>query len=138
VIVLDTNVLSEPLRPQPNPTVLAWLDAQAVETLYLTSVSLAELRFGIAALPPGRRRQTLHDRLEGDVLPVFADRTLSFDAQATLAYAALRAEARAAGRAIGDFDALIAAIAQTHGFAVATRDGAPFHAAGIDVIDPFE
>jgi toxin FitB len=138
VIVLDTNVLSEPLRPQPNPTVLAWLDAQTVETLYLTAVSLAELRLGIAALPPGRRRQTLHDRLERDVLPVFADRTLSFDVEATAAYAALRAEAGAAGRAIGDVDALIAAIARTQGFIVATRDGAPFRAAGLDVIDPFE
>ncbi|MEZ5121801.1 MAG: type II toxin-antitoxin system VapC family toxin [Solirubrobacterales bacterium] len=137
MIVLDTNVLSEPLRQRPHAGVVAWLDAQAVETLYVTTVSVAELRFGVAALPEGKRRQTLHDRIEGEVLPAFAMRILSFDEDATVAYAALRAEARAAGQAIGDFDALIAAIARTRGFAVATRDTAPFRVAGVAVIDPF-
>jgi predicted nucleic acid-binding protein len=137
VIVLDTNVLSEPLRQRPHAGVVAWLDAQAVETLYLTTISLAELRFGVAALPEGKRRQILHDRIEREVLPVFAMRTLGFDDDATVAYAALRAEARAAGQAIGDFDALIAAIARVRGFAVATRDTAAFRAAGVAVIDPF-
>lgn len=137
MIVLDTNVLSEPLRQRPHAGVVAWLDAQAVETLYVTTVSVAELRFGVAALPEGKRRQALHDRIEGEVLPAFAMRILSFDEDATVAYAALRAEARAAGQAIGDFDALIAAIARTRGFAVAARDTAPFRVAGVAVIDPF-
>jgi toxin FitB len=138
VIILDTNVISEPLRPRPAAGVVAWLDAQVVETLYLTTISLAEVRYGIACLPKGRRRQRLHDRFEGEFLPLFNGRTLAFDEPATTAYAALRATARAQGRAIGDFDALIASIARATGFTVATRDTAPFAAAGITVVNPFD
>jgi toxin FitB len=138
VIILDTNVISEPLRPKPSADVVAWLDAQAVETLYLTAISLAEVRYGIACLPEGARRQTLHDRFEGEFLPVFRGRTLPFDESATTAYAALRARARGQGQAIGDFDALIASIASVTGFTVATRDTAPFEAAGVAVVNPFD
>jgi toxin FitB len=136
VIILDTNVISEPLRPKPGAGVVAWLDAQAPETLYLTTISLAEVRYGIACLPEGRRRQTLHDRFEGEFLPLFHERTLAFDEPATIAYAALRA--RALGSPIGDFDALIASIASVTGFTVATRDTAPFEAAGVAVVNPFD
>lgn len=138
MIILDTNVISEPLRPKPGAGVVAWLDAQAPETLYLTTISLAEVRYGIACLPEGRRRQTLHDRFEGEFLPLFHERTLAFDEPATIAYAALRARARALGSPIGDFDALIASIASVTGFTVATRDTAPFEAAGVAVVNPFE
>jgi predicted nucleic acid-binding protein len=137
VIILGTSVISEPLRPEPAAGVVAWLDAQAVETLYLTTISLAEVRYGIACLPDGRRRQRLHDRFEGEFVPLFQERTLTFDEPATTAYAALRAQARARGLAIGDFDALIASIARATGFTVATRDTAPFEAAGVTVINPF-
>jgi predicted nucleic acid-binding protein len=136
VIILDTNVISEPLRPRPSTDVVAWLDAQAVETLYLTTIGLAEVRYGIACLPAGGRRQKLHDRFEGEFLPLFQGRTLAFDEPATTAYTALRAQARAKGRAIGDFDALIASIARATGFTVATRDTAPFEAAGVAVVNP--
>jgi predicted nucleic acid-binding protein len=138
VIILDTNVITEPLRTRPVAGVVAWLDAQAVETLYLTSVSLAEVRYGIACLPKGARRQKLCDRFEGEFLPLFHGRTLPFDEPATTVYAALRAQARAQGRAIGDFDALIASIASAMGFTVATRDTAPFKAAGVAVVNPFD
>jgi len=138
VIILDTNVISEPLRAKPGAGVVAWLDAQAVETLYLTTISLAEVRYGIACLPKGARRQKLHDRFEGEFLPLFHGRTLAFDEPATTAYAALRAQARAQGRAIGDFDALIASIASARGFTVATRDTAPFEVAGVAVVNPFD
>lgn len=138
MIILDTNVLSEPLRSTPHPGVVAWLDAQAVDTLFLTTLTLAEIRYGIASLPKGRRRTTLRQRFENDVVPVFADRILPFDEPASTAYAELRATARAGGRAIGDFDALIAAIAHSQGFAVATRDLAPFEAARVPVINPFD
>lgn len=138
MIILDTNVISEPLRPRPVAGVVAWLDAQAVETLYLTTVSLAEVRYGIACLPKSRRRQKLHDRFEGEFLPMFHGRTLAFDEPASTAYAALRAQARAQGRAIGEVDALIASIAGATGFMIATRDTAPFEAAGIAVINPFD
>jgi hypothetical protein len=138
VIILDTNVISEPLRPKPGAGVVAWLDAQAVETLYLTTISLAEVRYGIAWLPDGRRRQKLHDRFEGEFLPLFRGRTLAFDEPATTAYATLRVQARAQGLVIGDFDALIASIASATGFTVATRDTAPFEAAGVTVVNPFD
>jgi len=138
VIILDTNVISEPLRSKPSAEVVAWLDAQAVETLYLTTLSLAEVRYGVACLPAGARRKTLHDRFEGEFLPLFRGRTLAFDEPATIAYAALRARARHQGQAIGDFDALIAGIASATGFTVATRDTSPFKAAGVAVVNPFE
>ena len=138
MIILDTDVVSEPLRPKPHEGVVGWLDAQAVDTLYLTTISLAEVRFGIAALPAGKRRQKLHDRFEDEVLPLFAGRTLGFDEPSTSAYAALRCRARANGHAIGQVDALIAAIASVHDCTVATRDAAPFRAAGVGVINPFD
>ncbi|MFE0758221.1 type II toxin-antitoxin system VapC family toxin [Inquilinus sp. NPDC058860] len=137
MILLDTNVVSEPLRPDGDPTVLAWLDAQTVETLYLSAISLAELRFGIAALPDGKRKDSLHAGLEQIIVSLFGERVLPFDAAASAAYAALRARARAAGRAIGTVDGFIAATAAAKGFAVATRDRGPFEAAGLDVINPW-
>jgi predicted nucleic acid-binding protein len=137
MILLDTNVVSEPLKATGNSNVLAWIDEQIIETLYLSTISLAELRFGIAALPEGRRRDTLHSSLEQRILPLFAGRILSFDDPASQFYAALRARARAAGHAIAPADGYIAAIAATHGFAVATRDTSPFDAAGLVVINPW-
>lgn len=138
MIVLDTNILSEPLRSAPDTEVVDWLDAQAIETLYLTTISLAEVRHGIAALPVGRRRQVLTHRFESEVLPIFSGRILTFDEEASASYAVLRAGARSSGDAIGDFDALIAGIAASRGFAVATRDTAPFLAADVMVINPFD
>lgn len=137
MILLDTNVISEPLRMAGNPNVLTWIDAQIIETLYLSTISLAELRFGIAVMPDGKRRDTLHTSLEQRVLPLFLGRILAFDGPASQSYATLRASARAAGLAIAPADGYIAAIATTHGFAVATRDTSPFEAAGITVINPW-
>lgn len=137
MIQRDTLVVCEPLRPSGAVNVLAWIDAQLIETLYLSTISLAELRFGIAALPEGKRRETLHSSLEQRVLPLFSGRILSFDVPASLAYATLRASARAAGRAIAPADGYIAAIAAARGFAVATRDTSPFDAAGVTVINPW-
>ncbi len=137
MILLDTNVVSEPLRASGDRNVLAWIDAQIIETLYLSAISLAELRFGIAALPEGKRRDTLHSSLEKRVLPLFAGRILSFDDAASRAYATLRAGVRTAGQAIAPADGYIAAIAVTHGFSVATRDTSPFDAAGLAVINPW-
>ncbi|MFA9273720.1 MAG: type II toxin-antitoxin system VapC family toxin [Candidatus Aquirickettsiella gammari] len=137
MILLDTNIISEPLRATGDANVLAWIDAQIIETLYLSTISLAELRFGIAALPDGKRRDTLHLSLERRVLPLFAGRILSFDDSASQSYATLRTRARVAGQAIAPADGYIAAIAATHGFAVATRDTSPFEAAGLTVINPW-
>ena len=137
MILLDTNVVSEPLKATGDTNVLAWIDAQMIETLYLSTISLAELRFGIAVLPEGKRRDTLLFSLERRVLPLFAGRILSFDDPASQSYATLRARARAGGQAIAPADGYIAAIAAANGFAVATRDTSPFDAAGLAVINPW-
>lgn len=138
MILLDTNVISEPQRQAPNARVLEWIDAQALETLYLSAITVAELRAGIALMPTGKRRDGLHDNLEKRLLPMFANRVLSFDMACTTAYAELLAKSRAAGLAIEAADAFIAAVALANGFTVATRDTSPFEAAGLNVINPWE
>ncbi|KWE40642.1 type II toxin-antitoxin system VapC family toxin [Burkholderia territorii] len=137
MILVDTNVISEPLRREPSGAVIEWLDAQIVETLFLSAISLAEMRFGVAALPAGRRRDWLDQSIEQRVLPLFRGRILPFDDAASKAYASLRAKARAAGHALVPADGFIAATAAANGLVVATRDVAPFEAAGLRVIDPW-
>ena len=111
MIVVDTDVISEPLRTHPKESVVSWLDAQIIETLYLTTVTLAELRLGIAVLPRGRRRDRLALQVEDDLLPAFIGRILAFDEPASATYARLCARARAKGQPIGVADGYIAAIA---------------------------
>lgn len=138
MILLDTNIISEPLRPKPDTAVIAWLDRQPVETLYLSSITVAELRFGIAILPDGGKKRLLLEKLEETVLPIFADRILDFDIEAAATYAEVRAAARTAGFAVAAADGYIAAIAHYHHMTVATRDTTPFTAAGLKVINPFQ
>jgi predicted nucleic acid-binding protein len=137
MILVDTNVISEPLRKTPDPVVVEWIDAQPLETLYLSAITVAELRFGVASLPTGKRRDRLHESMENRVLPLFTGRVVAFDLAASQAYADLMSRARAAGLAIGAADGYIAATAATNRMAVATRDVAAFEAAGIPVIDPW-
>ena len=137
MILVDTNVISEPLRREPSAAVIEWLDAQNVETLFLAAISLAEMRFGVAALPEGRRRDWLHQSIEQRVVPLFRGRILPFDDAASKAYASLRATARASGNAMASADGFIAATAAANGLIVAARDVAPFEAAGLRVIDPW-
>jgi predicted nucleic acid-binding protein len=136
MILLDTNVVSETMRAAEG-RVVAWIDKQPVETLFLSAVTAAELRLGIAVMPAGKRRDRLSEDLERRLLPLFHGRVLPFDLAASQAYAELMARARAAGSAIGRADGYIAAIAAANGFSVATRDTGPFKAAGLNVIDPW-
>jgi predicted nucleic acid-binding protein len=137
MILLDTNVVSEPLRSAPEARVIEWIDAQPLETLFLSAVTVAELRAGVALLPAGKRRDGLQESLERRVLPLFAGRVLPLDLACTLAYADLMARARTAGVSIATADGYIAAIAAANGFVVATRDTAPFETAGVVVINPW-
>lgn len=137
MILLDTNVVSEPLRQVPEARVIDWIDAQPLETLYLSAITVAELRAGVALLPEGARRATLRENLEKRVLPMFAGRVLSFDIACTKAYAELLAKARSACVAVETVNACIAAVALTNGFNVATRDAHPFEAAGLAVVNPW-
>ena len=137
MILLDTNVVSEPLRRVPDPRVTKWIDAQAVETLFLSAITVAELRAGMALLPAGKRRSGLQESLETQVLPLFAGRVLPFDLGCTPAYAELMAKACATGLAISSADGYVAAVATAKGLTVATRDTGPFKAAGASVINPW-
>jgi len=137
MILLDTNVVSEPLRHAPEARVIEWIDAQPLETLYLSAMTVAELRAGVALLPAGKRRVALHESLEKRVLPMFVGRVLPFDLACTKAYAELLARVRKAGNGIDTADACIAAIAIANGFIVATRDTNPFQTAGLAVINPW-
>jgi predicted nucleic acid-binding protein len=136
VIVLDTNVVSEAMKPEPHPAVRAWLNEQAAETLYLSSVTLAELLFGIATVPAGKRKNMLSRALDG-LMELFGERVLPFDVQAARHYAELAVKARAGGRGFPTPDGYIAAIAISRGFMVASRDTAPFEAGGLQVINPW-
>jgi hypothetical protein len=137
VILLDTNVVSEPMRPDPDHKVLAWLDSQEPESLYISTVSLAELLFGIESLPAGKRRKALAVALDEQVVALFGDRIVPFDLSAAEAYAQIVIRARRRGRPIAVADAQIAAIAASRHFTVSTRDEAPFRAAGVPVINPW-
>lgn len=137
MILLDTNVVSEPMRRHPDRRVQDWLDAQAIETLFLSTISLSELLLGIETLPAGQRRTTLAAALAEQIAVLFSDRIISFDVAAAQAYAKVVTCARRQGHPISVGDGQIAAIAAARNFRVATRDEAPFQAAGLVVINPW-
>lgn len=138
MIVLDTNVLSELLAPTPAPAVVAWLAAQPAAAVFTTTVTEAEILYGLALLPGGRRRQAL----EAAVRPIFAEdlagRVLAFDRDAAQSYAVIAAQRRAIGRPISQFDAQIAAIAVSRGASIATRNIADFADTGAVIVNPWD
>ena len=136
MIILDTNVVSEAMKPEPHPAVRAWLNDQVAATLYLSSITLAELLFGIRSLPTSKRKDMLAQTLEG-LMDMFRDRVLSFDINAARHYAELAVTAKVTGRGFPTPDGYIAAIAASRGFIVASRDTAPYQAAGVTVINPW-
>jgi predicted nucleic acid-binding protein len=138
MIVLDTNVVSEPLKQAPNPAVVDWLNAQAPETLYLTTVNLAELLAGIELLPAGKRKTALKKALDAQILPLFEGRMLAFDVKAAATFAQINAKAQAAGSPLGFADGAIAAMALANGFAVATRNVGDFAHTGVKIINPWD
>jgi predicted nucleic acid-binding protein len=138
VIVIDTNVVSELMRPAPAQAVLDWFGGQDPSVLYLSAVSEAELRRGVVILPEGRRHDALRGAIDAMVTEDFAGRVLPFDSAAALAFATVFAARRAAGRPISFPDCQIAATARAHGAAVATRNMGDFAGCGIDVLNPWE
>ena len=137
MIVLDTNVLAEALRPLPSPIVLRWLAAQEPSSVFTTSVTQAEVLYGIETLPPGKRRTRLLAAVEKMFAEEFEGRILPFDEDSARAFAGIVAARDAAGRPISQFDAMIAAIARSHRAAVATHNTADFQHCGIDLINPW-
>ena len=137
VVLLDTNVISELIRKSPAPVVEEWVAGQPLEDLFFSAVGEAELRYGAAILPAGRRRETLVSDIETMLLDAFADRVLPFDSEAAPAYAEIAATRRSAGRPVAPADCQIAAIARSRNMAVATRNVRDFEDMGIEIIDPW-
>ena len=137
MIILDTNVVSEFMTSPPSEAVLKWLNEQDSAALYLTAISVAEISFGLHAMPSGRRRRLLEDRFERFIATAFSSRLLHFDEAAARVFGEINAYRRSIGRPLSDFDGQIAAIARMHRFAIATRDVADFEHCLVDLIDPF-
>ena len=137
MVVVDTNVLSELMRPTPDTVIASWVGERATSSLHLTAISEAELRFGLAIMPPGRRRDGLAEGLERMLRTGFANRILPFDSAAASAYAEIAAARRAMGRPMPEADYQIAAIARSRDMAVVTHNIRDFADVGINVIDPW-
>ena len=137
MIVLDTNVVSELLRPVPTPRVADWYVGQAAPEAFVSAITEAELRYGVAIMPVGRRRDSLAATIEGLLEREFSGRILPFNSVAAQTYATVAAERRAAGRPIAPMDCQIAAIARSLGASVATRDTRGFEGCGVDLINPW-
>jgi len=137
VIVLDTNVVSELMKPSAAASVTGWVGAQPASSLYVTSITQAEILYGILLMPAGRRRSAIESAAETMFRIDFGGRVLAFGADAAAPYAHIAATRRRAGRPISQFDAQIAAIARATGAAVATRNVDDFHRCGIKIIDPW-
>lgn len=138
MIVLDTNVLSEFMRIEPEARVLAWVDAQPAMDLAISAITVAEILHGIARLPSGKRKQNLQANAMAMFEEDFAGRILPFDAHAAVEYAALVADCEAKGWAVSMADAQIAAICRAHGAAIATRNVKDFQFSGVEVMNPWE
>jgi len=136
-VLLDTNVVSELIRKAPDPAVQAWAAGHALEELFFSAVGEAELRYGAAILPAGRRRTTLVSDIEAMLRDAFDDRVLPFDSDAARAYADIAAMHRSAGRPVAPADCQIAAIARSRGMAVATRNVRDFDDVDIEVVNPW-
>ncbi|MBV8471839.1 MAG: type II toxin-antitoxin system VapC family toxin [Hyphomicrobiales bacterium] len=136
--LLDTNVVSELMKTAPDATVLAWVDALPRSELLVTSITQAELLYGVALLAPGRRRHDIARAVEAVFTDLFRQRVLPFDSAAASAYAVIATARRRAGRPISTFDAAIAAVARSRGAALATRNTADFEGCGVDLINPWK
>ena len=137
MILLDTNVLSELMRSKPAPQVLEWVDAQPTGDLVITSITVAEILYGIARMPDGKRKQGLLDVASVMFDEDFAGNILPFDADAAVHYAEIAAETEAKGRVVDMADAQIAAIGRLHDAVIATRNIRHFETLGVALVDPW-
>jgi predicted nucleic acid-binding protein len=137
MILLDTNILSELMRPAPEPAVEQWLADQPAASVFISAITEAELRYGLALMPSGKRRSALAAEIEAMLGEDFSGRILPFDSPAAVAFAEIAAERRQAGRPISQADAQIAAIARSRGAALATRNVPDFEGCGVEIINPW-
>ena len=137
MFVIDTNVASELMRPVPNPAVAAWIAEQDAKAMYLTAVSEAELLYGVAIMPAGRRRNALEAAIREWLDLGFTQRILPFDSAAARAYAEIASGRRRAGRPIGEADCQIAAISRSRGAVLVTRNVRDFESTDVELVDPW-
>jgi len=137
MIILDTNIISELMRPSPSPKVITWIDEQHTSTLFITSITVAEIRYGLNVLPKGQRRGSLEDAFERTIQTGFFHRVLDFDLSAANVYGPLMASRRSRGQPLSISDGQIASIALVFGSKLATRNLRDFEDSGIELIDPF-
>lgn len=137
MIILDTNIISEIMRPQPDSNVIEWLNQQETSHLYLTTITLAEIRYGLAVMQDGKRKQQLGNQFEAYVDRAFEGRILDFTSDAATRYANIMSYRKQAGLPMSMADGQIAAIASKHHFSVATRNTKDFQECGLQIINPF-
>ncbi len=137
MILLDTNVLSELMRAKPDPNVIAWVDAQRSSDLVISSITVAEILYGIARMPDGKRKDSLYVLASAMFEEDFAGSILAFDAEAAVHYADLVAASEGRGKIADMADGQIAAIARLHGARIATRNVRDFEAFGIPLVNPW-
>ena len=138
MILLDTNVVSEMMKPEPAARVVSWMEREPASSLYVTSITQAEIMHGVMLLPQGRRRKALEAAAQAMFSEDFAERLLAFGSEAALAYAHISVERRRRGRPIAAFDAQIAAIARAAGATLATRNITDFDHCAIRVVNPWK
>jgi len=138
MIILDTNIVSEFMISQPADSVLQWMNQQQPDSLYLTSITIAEISYGLGAMPTGKRQKLLTDGFEAFIKNGFSDRVLSFDFSSAKLYGDIMSHKKAIGRPMSVFDGQIAAIAKLTGFSIATRNVKDFKECDIDIINPFD
>lgn len=137
MIVVDTNVVSELMRPSPSPAVVDWSRARSRQELYTTAITLAEIRYGIERIPAGRRKTRLR-AIADDVFAAFDQRILAFDSAAAAAYAGIVIDRERGGQPIDGFDAQIASVCRVRKAKLATRNHKDFEGTGITLIDPWD
>jgi predicted nucleic acid-binding protein len=138
MIILDTNVVSELMRPAPERMVLRWFSTQAAEDLHVTTVTMAEILYGIELTSSSRRREVVRAGAEKMFGEVFADRTLAFEDRAARAFSQIVSSRRRQGKQMSGIDAQIAAIARIHGATLATRNTYVFEGCGVRLVNPWE
>ena len=137
MIILDTNIVSEFMTSPPASQVLDWLNSQDVTSLYLSTITVAEIGYGLRAMPEGKRRKLLSERFEQFVDEAFTQRVLSFDESAARIYGEVMCHRKEIGRPMSNLDGQIAAVARSRGFCLATRNTKDFEHCQIELINPF-